>query len=101
MRSIRTAAIGSRKSFWRFLALSGCVVMSGGAADLTFSPTLTIKIVTEVTPDIIVSPLGWASKPVLVDLQSKTVFVRSGCDFAPRWCVREPGSRGNLINPAT
>jgi len=73
-----------RRCCWGHLsAFLACIILSAAADGPTSLPVLTIGFVTETNPGIELSPLGWASKPVLVDLKSKTVHVRSGeCQFA-------------------
>jgi len=58
----------------------------------TAEPILSIGLITETSSAMTLSPLGWASKPVVVDLLTRTMYVRSGsCDFAASVvCSNEP-----------
>jgi hypothetical protein len=53
-------------------------VVGASAVVPAAGPILTIGLVTETNSAITLSPLEWASKPVWVDLRTRTVFVRSG-----------------------
>jgi len=69
-------------------ASSSCSLADTPAAQ----PLLTIGMVLETSSPITLSPLGWASTPVVVDVRTQTVYVRSGgCEFAASVvCANEP-----------
>jgi hypothetical protein len=81
--------------------LSGGVLCALADGSLP-QPILSIGLVWETNAPITVSPLGWASRPVLVDLKTKTVHVRSAaCDFAASVvCSNEPALAVQILSPA-